>query len=308
MAFHLGTDNRGVAGGIRRIATEQVDRAVAEIESDELDRHAKVHQVRKRCKKLRAALRLVRPAMPAYAEENAFFRDTARPLSDIRDAKVLIRTLQSLTSRLEERVERQPLVAAWRARLDDDAAADAALATARGRLEEARRRVRSWEIDEEGFAACARGLRKTYARARHAMADALNLATPEAFHDWRKRVKYHGHHTRLLEPIWPDGIGAHRALAEDLSDLLGEEHDLSVLKVVIETAPESSVQPACGRNELLARIERRRGSLRRTARGAGRRLLAEKPKRLLARWEAYWGAWRDERRAADRRAPLKVAA
>lgn len=307
MAFQLGRGDSSVAAGIRRIATEQVDRAIAEIEAGDLDRHAKVHQVRKRCKKLRALLRLVRPALPAYADENAFFRETARPLSEIRDSKVMIRTLRSLTSRFEERVEREPLVSSWLARLEDDGAVDSALAAARDRFEEARRRIRGWEIDETGFAAVADGLVKTYARARHGMADALNLATAEAFHEWRKRVKYHGHHARIVETVWPDGIGAHRALAEDLADLLGEEHDLSELRSRLEAASDDALRPSCGRDVLLERIDRRRAALRRAARDAGRRLLAEKPKRLLARWEAYWEAWRDER-AADRRTPLRVAA
>lgn len=40
--------------GIRRMAREQIDRALEEISDSSLDRHDTVHQVRKRCKKIRA--------------------------------------------------------------------------------------------------------------------------------------------------------------------------------------------------------------------------------------------------------------
>ncbi|WP_153558836.1 CHAD domain-containing protein [Roseimaritima sediminicola] len=63
---------------VRRIACEQIDKAVAELDDPRLSRPQAVHQLRKRCKKLRGLLRLVRPAMEkTYAKENACFRDTA---------------------------------------------------------------------------------------------------------------------------------------------------------------------------------------------------------------------------------------
>jgi len=46
---------------VRRIVREQIDRAVGEIDDGDLDRHETVHQVSKRCKKVRAVLRVVDP-------------------------------------------------------------------------------------------------------------------------------------------------------------------------------------------------------------------------------------------------------
>ena len=50
---------------------------------------ATVHDVRKRCKKVRGLLRLVRPGLgPDYRRANADVRDAARELSSLRDAHV----------------------------------------------------------------------------------------------------------------------------------------------------------------------------------------------------------------------------
>ena len=46
-------------------------------------------------------------------------------------------------------------------------------------------------------------------------------ATPEIFHDWRKRVKDHWYHSRLLQGFWPAGIRPHRKAVKELSELLG---------------------------------------------------------------------------------------
>ena len=89
--------NETTAEGVRRIALEQLDDARREIRDPAMARHEVVHQVRKRCKKLRGLLRLVRPCLgDTYQQENAWFRDSARALSDIRDAQALIESCDAL--------------------------------------------------------------------------------------------------------------------------------------------------------------------------------------------------------------------
>ncbi|MEZ4569166.1 MAG: hypothetical protein R2849_02320 [Thermomicrobiales bacterium] len=66
MAYRLEPDE-ALDVGVRRIATEQVEKALAELDDSDLDRHATVHQVRKRCKKIRGLLRLVRPGLENYS-------------------------------------------------------------------------------------------------------------------------------------------------------------------------------------------------------------------------------------------------
>ena len=51
MAYRLEADE-SVDSGVRRIAMEQVEKAIREIDDAELGSHETVHQVRKRCKRL----------------------------------------------------------------------------------------------------------------------------------------------------------------------------------------------------------------------------------------------------------------
>jgi hypothetical protein len=62
MSYHLKRSDGPVQDGVRRIAVDQIDAAIAELDDKALDVHETVHQIRKRCKKLRGLIRLVRPA------------------------------------------------------------------------------------------------------------------------------------------------------------------------------------------------------------------------------------------------------
>lgn len=71
-----------VQDGIRRVIGEQAERSLDELTDAHLDQAETIHQMRKRCKKIRAALRLVRNALgKAYAVENASSVATCRASS-----------------------------------------------------------------------------------------------------------------------------------------------------------------------------------------------------------------------------------
>ena len=90
--------------GIRRVAHGRAEDAVELLRDEDADPVEAVHEARKDLKKLRATLKLVRPALgqQAYGRENARFRDAGRALSDVRDAQVLADTLDALAERFAD--------------------------------------------------------------------------------------------------------------------------------------------------------------------------------------------------------------
>jgi len=299
MGYRIERDEP-VDDAIRRIAHEQIDKALAELDDESLPRHETVHQVRKRCKKVRGLVRLVRPSFAeTYQRENAWYRDAARPLSKIRDAESALETYDALADRFSDlfadgafKSVRERL-AKRRRQVSQKKGLGEELELFHHRMAVGRERVADWRLDDDGFDAIAAGLAKTYRRARKAMETALERPTAENFHQWRKRIKHHWHHARLLKPAWPEGIGAHRDAADRLADLLGDAHDLAVLGGILVAEPaafgdETTVE------SFLALANRRRLELRERAQQLGRRLLAEKPKQLCRRFRTYWDVWRDD--------------
>lgn len=300
MAYRL-TRDASVAEEIKRIAREQIDKALAEVDNPELDVHATIHQVRKRCKKIRGLLRLVRPAIgKTYRRENRAYRDAAAALSGLRDAQSIISAYDQVCSHFEDQLDaeafasiRERLIEQRDRAVADEAASTRKLADFKERIEAGRERVEAWSLRDSGFAAVAGGLRKTYGRACKAMAKAYDDGTNENFHDWRKRVKYHWYHMRLLRSVWAPALKARRREAKRLSDLLGDDHDLGVLRGTLLGDPETfgdtrSVIAVVGL------LDRRRAALRAEAEPLGRRLFAENGKRFGKRLDEYWSAWKGE--------------
>lgn len=283
-----------IEAALHRIAGEQLDRALAELDDPDLDRHTAVHQVRKRCKKIRGLLRLVRPALGGtYRFENAWYRDAARDLGWIRDAQSSLESLHTLLDDGDRRSGALPVepVEAWLLRRRDQVAAQQgrareALDQFRERLRQGRARVDSWSLSRDGFDAL-RGVTDTYRRGRRAMAATGKDSATECFHEWRKRAKYHWYQLRLLHHLHPAMIKAQRRQAGRLGALLGDEHDLAVLRELLLASDDHGLDEAT-LQPLLVRLEQRRSRVRRKARALGALLYCEKPGQLERRLRCYW--------------------
>lgn len=297
MSFRFEADERA-DDGLRRIVHEQVDKAIAELEDRGVEPHEAVHQARKRCKKIRAAVRLVRGAFGGrYKAENARYRDLQRRLSDVRDAEALIEAFDKLMERFQAQVVprafrsiRDELVDRKRRIAEEVVDLDARRREVLDELECARERVDEWSLDERGFEAFEKGLKKTYDRARKAMKIAYRKPSSENFHEWRKRVKYHWYHIRLLQNLWPELMKPRRDALSELSDLLGDDHDLAILRATLLDTP-LLFGPDRHLQIVLGALDRRRAELQHEAELLGRRLFVESGKRLVKRLGTWWDVW-----------------
>jgi CHAD domain-containing protein len=292
MAFELRR-NESVRVGVRRIASERIARAIkvtrraAGPDAPREGVDAAVHEARKRCKELRALVRLVRPGFPGYDAENAAFRDAARLLGELRDARTLLDAFDAVVEGAGGAFAgiREMLVDDARAERED---APALLAEFAQRMEAAGDRVEHWTLEAPGFDALRGGLERTYGRCRSAMDDARAEPTTERLHDWRKRVKDTRHHLRLVRGVWTPVIEPLRQEAGRLGDLLGEEHDLAVLEAAVRERAGDHERSG----ELLALIDARRGDLRGRAFTLGRTLYALSPRAYGHHAKELWRAWR----------------
>ncbi len=288
--------------GMRRIARAQMSKALEALQGRQLADDA-VHAARKELKKARATLRLLRDALgdAAYTRENALLRDAGRPLSRVRDGRVLLDTLDRLAERFGV-PERQVPVEGLRQALSRERrhvrrevlAETSALKVPLESLRKAHERAARWPVGDRGWSIVGAGFERIYAKGRKALAAAEADRTQANLHEWRKQVKYLWHQLQVLKPLWPGPIGELADQAHKLADYLGDDHDLSVLRGKALHHSDAFSTPAA-RGALLTLIDRLRTEFRDKAMVLGRRLYQEKPAAFKARFAQYWRDWQRRR-------------
>lgn len=269
--------------GLKRVVAGQLANAVEWLTADDAAAGDAVHDARKALKRSRAALRLGRDLVGGqrYRRENAALRDAGRDLSKLRDAQVLLETLDELAPPASFPRLRQAL--------DEQAGSGQNNGQARPeikavvpQLEQARDRVEGWALPEEGGAVqLAPGFERIYRRGRRALRAARRDPSVENLHELRKRSKDLWHAAQLLRDANPKRAQALSRRAHELSDLLGSDHDLAILGQ--RAAGDPGLLTAPERKRLGKLIASRRKRLRGQAMDSAGRLYRRKPGKLIQR-------------------------
>jgi CHAD domain-containing protein len=299
--------------GLRRMTLAQADFAVQALESARSGGESEraVHETRKAIKRLRTLLRLLRRELGErrYKREDAALRRIAHDLAPARDAEVALETFERLiaggSKQLRGRNGTRRLRGALRAERDlarrhliEDAATRS---QAIPELAAFRARALAWEL-HSADRAVERGARRLYEQGQEGLERARRGKRPHTkrMHQWRKRVKDLRYAAEALGSAHTPAAGSTRKdkdakwlkriaeRADELSELLGEEHDLAVLANWIEK-PRVSDGPSPvrvgrrTRKELSRLIDKRRRKLRVRALRKGMRLYRRRGKKIVLR-------------------------
>jgi hypothetical protein len=202
---------------------------------------AAIHDARKHFKRIRALLDLMRATdgKGPIQELRRTVAEAGRALAPMRDARVATlaaKTMQNECTSPKQALAFADLVSWLQARSDrlEESVSAFSSGAALSYLDKARRQLAGIPFDSAGRRALIEAAAKTYKRGRRAMRTALGSGEDVALHEWRKQVQRHWRQMDLLRQALSKRDRKKRiALAKRLSDLLGEHHDLSVLKGMI---------------------------------------------------------------------------
>lgn len=221
------------------------------------------------------------------SDETRVFRSMSRTLSDAREAEARVECLDALLAHFADHVPPEAFVhlrerlVAERDEAVERSMSEQARARVLDELARARERMMEMPIADGGWDALETGFRRSYARARRAMRCAYSEASPERFHEWRKRAKAHYYHMELLSDSPVSGATSSRQALKELFDILGDDHDLVDLIAYLSLHEHELGMVTVGVLRKLA--ERRSLELRTGARKLGKRLFRLKPRRFTAR-------------------------
>lgn len=296
MSFRL-RNYETLAKNFVRLIGKQVENAQACLGSKQRIADTQVHHARKSLKRARAVLRVFRCAIaPAtFRRLNLTLRDAARPLTSLRDTKVLLDTLAAVQEYFGAAASGIP-TAALQLKLKARrvgvrrTAGTATLASTRRSLQQVLKDIERTRVHEDGWHTLGPAIRRIYRGGRAAQREVCRERSDEKLHEWRKRVKHLWHALQILEPLRPASLEELADQVHQLADLLGDDHDLALLSQRVRE--EMSDERA--RQALIALIVKRRLALQERALALGERLFLDKPRRFESRLEKYWLRWQQE--------------
>jgi CHAD domain-containing protein len=276
-----------ILSGVRRILVEQLENICSVLQSKQLSDDG-VHAIRKELKRARASLRLLREALGAdeYRQLNQQLRDVARSLTTMRDATVLLQTLDKVTakadelsgisvaSELRDSLQEELLLHRNQLKAKDIEAIRHSLDAAGNYL----RTVSDASLDEADVNAA---IRCAHRKARKAFKMARREPSSENLHEWRKQVKYELNQLELLRPLGPKRIGAIIRRARKISDRLGDDHDLAILRERIMAHFGKNVGATAEVEALLKVVDSMRSRLQKKVRHLGKKLHGQKSRHKL---------------------------
>ncbi len=290
-----------LAAGAQRILEMQLVAALEHLKLPPERRDEGIHESRKCLKYARALLRLVAEGMPrgAFRKWNGSLRDAARCISDLRDAKAVLESLDGLAAESSTNEAERGLFLACREALakpdpetpvSAEAAAEKAFLLISGRLttphDPALGRGREARI-------LRAGLRRSYALGRRAMARMRRTGDIAAVHEWRKRAKDLRYQVGMMRPVWPGACEAIEGELHRLTDFLGLIHDLHLVETVLAALPPEVV-PVEALSVVQAAAARSGETAAADALRLGARLYGDKPGGFADRVAGWWRFWREE--------------
>ncbi len=264
----------------------------------ESDPHFVVHEIRKTFKNIRAELRLVRSRISFYHAENRFFRDQARLISQVRDIEASLEALALIQKVSQDKTHQQVIesieesLKGQRSSFEDNEL-QVTLKKIQSNLLKKYAQIDSWKVEVTGYPDIEPNLKRTYNRGRKSLLRLNQEITSEAFHEWRKRIKYLRYQLDFLSPIWPGFLAAMESELHKLSDLAGLQRDMHNLSNFIEALANRFKKQENGQL-LLKTIGQHRNQYQQQALFLGKRLYHLRKKEFTGLLAVSWDAYQTE--------------
>jgi CHAD domain-containing protein len=294
MSFQL-TYHEAFSEGVKRLIIQEcktVCVVIQDAESED-DEHKAIHQARKSFKKIRAALKLVKHNFNHYDNENKWFRDRGREISQLRDATANLKVLEELSTRFKSSSQESIFgTLAQELRANRDKLRDTKLKQEKllqrleSNLDEKIKSVSGWKVNAETFEDIQPNIKRSYTKGQHELKEVLHNTKPKHIHEFRKKAKSLRYQLDLLNRLWPAMMDTTEDEFHKLTKYTGTMNDLNNLKQAISSLDTFIPRKELDTVELM--IENWREYLREQVVLLGPRLYAETPKVFCNRLAVYW--------------------
>jgi|GEM_PF-3423561 CHAD domain-containing protein len=280
MSFSIAV-GKNVEKQLQKIVQTQMQKAIDESKLKDIGADKAVHQIRKRCKKQRALLRLVHYGLQdkaLYKQKDSHYKSIANLLAGARDKKVLGDTFSNIVKKYSLDAN----IYASLAQSIEDIQSQQDAASITNNLEQARTMLRQnaddvkkFTLQTNSFKDLEKGFKKTYAKTKKLFIQAQEDTSVEALHEWRKWCKYHWYQMQILSKNEKCLLNARLNRLELLADILGEYHDIAVFKEYLQSVSVRYEE------EFTSYLERESEFLKKVSFEMGQELFCARPKKFV---------------------------
>lgn len=285
---------------VHRVSSGQLEIGINALTEPGGDRAVAIHSTRKALKRLRALLQLVKSGVPGddWAAANAQLKKIARSLSAMRDRDVMRKTINTLHTTATpplaaalEKLEAEilpaepPSPASDTDSADDGSPDDSVSEHTRGKLAALNKQLAKLSVSGRTQDILFDGLVRVHKAGRRALREVKLNPNGEAYHDLRKAVQLHWRQMQLVRRVWPAIIDGRIAAAQEISQLIGDDHDLAVLAQRLQGATSLDADEVA---LIVDCVHKAQGDLRRRALPAAKRLFNARPRRFAREIMEYW--------------------
>lgn len=276
--------------GLLRVVDELIDPLTNSQAHVSQNGEEDIHRVRTTIKRLRALLRLIRPAIdPAFFNrENARLRTAAALLSFARDAEVARGTLKTLP--VSDEIDREAVrsvLSGLETQAEPATDFQGTMTEVNRRLEQTRLSFRRLKLRGSDREVLEAGIRAVYRQGRRRMKAAIKKGQDNAFHRWRIRAKNLYYELQFLESVSTKRVGQIVSRLSELEDQIGHDHDAAILRAWLKKQPETF-----GGEETVHRVvtclDSQTRELRRKVVPLGRKIWRQKPRRFAQKIVRHW--------------------
>lgn len=289
---------------VPKLVRNYLDLAIDQLDEQRSGTETAIHQARKYLKRVRALLRLVEAADKKGL--SALRRDlakAARSLSDVRDAAALVECTDRLVPYLQARQAAdmaEPLHSAAKRRQDlmamEDNSIQATVTNVIGTCRKVAAEIGHCRFAREPAAKIlAAARRKNHGEARDALRLCHHGGEQQAFHELRKCAQITLFQAGFVRTAWPFAFDAEAQQAKTLTELLGDEHDIEVLTILLQVEPHL-FGAIPDKDRLAVLLNERRSALRHDAMAIADGLYEHSARMEAQRLSRLWSLAEKERK------------
>jgi CHAD domain-containing protein len=280
--------------GIHRLL-EQLNEETARLIVPGSRVHLSIHESRKNIKKIRAVLRLIRHEIgeEKYREFNAFYSESGQQVAMLRDDTSIIELLENFKMAIKSPALKKVIQKSIRLTIKKREKEFAEFHKNKNDIKlnklllKKTEELRHLNIPSNPEIFILQSIGKVHRSTIKRMKLAETEGSKEAYHNWRKQVKYLMFQMMMLKNAWPLFFEAYIAELDKLQKLLGNLHDLDILNSLVVEGTLLALDKK-QKEALLKYIYPHRASLKKQLHLIGRQVFAESSpafsKRLLGIW------------------------